>query len=71
MDIFAFDLIVIPVHLGMHWCLATIDLKRQGVFYYDSMGGDNLACLEALLRYLQVINFKMMQFGLTTAARCV
>ena len=35
-DIFSFDLILVPVHLGMHWCLATIDLKRKAVFYYDS-----------------------------------
>ena len=55
-DIFSFDLILIPVHLGMHWCLATIDLKRKGVFYYDSMGGDNEPCLNALLKYLQVTN---------------
>jgi len=52
-DIFSFDLILVPVHLGMHWCLATIDLKRKGVFYYDSMGGDNISCLDALLKYLQ------------------
>ena len=55
-DIFSFDLILIPVHLGMHWCLATIDLKRKGVFYYDSMGGDNEPCLHALIKYLQVTN---------------
>ena len=29
-DIFATDLMLIPVHLGMHWCLATIDFKRKG-----------------------------------------
>ena len=58
-DIFSFDLILVPVHLGMHWCLATVDLKRKGVFYYDSMGGDNTDCLDALLRYLQVqLNIK-------------
>lgn len=55
-DIFSFDLVLIPVHLGMHWCLATIDLKQKGVFYYDSMGGDNEPCLHALLKYLQVTN---------------
>ena len=62
-DIFSFDLILIPVHLGMHWCLATIDLKRKGVFYYDSMGGDNEPCLNALLKYLQVTNqfIKLME----------
>ena len=29
-DIFAQDLMIIPVHLGMHWCLATIDFKKKG-----------------------------------------
>jgi len=52
-DIFSYDLILIPVHLGMHWCLATVDLKQKAVFYYDSMGGDNATCLNALLKYLQ------------------
>jgi len=52
-DIFAQDLMIIPVHLGMHWCLATIDFKKKGVFYYDSMGGNNNQCLNALLKYLQ------------------
>lgn len=52
-DIFAHDLILVPVHLGMHWCLATIDIKRKGVFYYDSMGGNNEKCLHALIQYLR------------------
>jgi sentrin-specific protease 1 len=26
-DLFAHDLILIPVHLGMHWCLAVVDFK--------------------------------------------
>ena len=26
-DIFAHDLILIPVHLGMHWCLAVVNFK--------------------------------------------
>lgn len=52
-DIFAHDLMLIPVHLGMHWCLATVDLKKKAVYYYDSMGGDNHKCLQALLKYLE------------------
>ena len=52
-DIFSFDLLLVPVHLGVHWCLATVDLKNKGIHYYDSMGGDNKRCLEALREYLQ------------------
>ena len=40
-DIFSFSLLIIPVHLGMHWCLAVIDIDRQAITYYDSMGGNN------------------------------
>lgn len=52
-DIFSMDLILIPVHLGMHWCLAVVDFRKLGVYYYDSMGGNNQNCLEAILQYLK------------------
>ncbi|XP_041366433.1 sentrin-specific protease 1-like [Gigantopelta aegis] len=51
-DIFSYDYILIPVHLGMHWCLAVIDFKKKSIFYYDSMGGTNPSCLNALKKYL-------------------
>ena len=40
-DLFSYSLILVPVHLGMHWCLATIDMDTQTITYYDSMGGNN------------------------------
>ena len=40
-DLFAQSLVFIPVHLGMHWCLAVIDIPRKAIDYYDSMGGNN------------------------------
>ncbi|XP_060801205.1 sentrin-specific protease 1-like isoform X2 [Amyelois transitella] len=52
-DIFANDLMIVPVHLGVHWCLSIIDFRDKKVSYLDSMGGRNLACLEALLQYLK------------------
>lgn len=52
-DIFAQDMVVIPVHLGMHWCLAIIDFRDKTIKYYDSMGGPNQKCLSALLDYLK------------------
>nr|XP_045598991.1 sentrin-specific protease 1-like [Procambarus clarkii] len=45
-------MLLIPVHLGMHWCLATIDFRDKAVRYYDSMLGNNDLCLESLLEYL-------------------
>ncbi|CAB3237686.1 unnamed protein product [Arctia plantaginis] len=52
-DIFAHDLIIIPVHLGVHWCLSIIDFRAKKVSYLDSMGGRNQACLDALMQYLR------------------
>jgi sentrin-specific protease 1 len=45
-DIFSHDLIIVPVHLGVHWCLATIDFRNKAVKYYDSMGSPNNKCLQ-------------------------
>ncbi|GFG37084.1 hypothetical protein Cfor_07923 [Coptotermes formosanus] len=52
-DIFSHDLIIVPVHLGVHWCLATIDFRNKAVKYYDSMGSPNNKCLQSLMKYLQ------------------
>ena len=52
-DIFSHDLLLIPVHLGMHWCLACVDLRRKAVRYFDSMLGNNNRGLDAILRYLR------------------
>ena len=37
----------------MHWCLAIIDFERKEIRYYDSMGGNNQKCLNALRSYLE------------------
>jgi len=41
-----------PIHLGMHWCLAGVDLRHMTINYYDSMGGNNTECLAELNDYL-------------------
>ncbi|KAF5294198.1 hypothetical protein FQR65_LT10909 [Abscondita terminalis] len=52
-DIFSYDIIAVPIHLGMHWCMSIIDFKNCTIKYYDSMGRSNNCCLEALLNYLK------------------
>ncbi|CAG9566448.1 unnamed protein product [Danaus chrysippus] len=52
-DIFAHDLMVVPVHLGVHWCLSLIDFREKKISYLDSMGARNEPCLAALLQYLR------------------
>ncbi|EEB20308.1 sentrin/sumo-specific protease, putative [Pediculus humanus corporis] len=52
-DIFSHDMILVPVHLGMHWCMSVIDFRSKEIRYYDSMGSSNNCCLQALLSYLK------------------
>ena len=40
-DLFSYSVLLIPVHLGVHWCLAAVDVDRKVITYYDSMGGNN------------------------------
>ncbi|XP_052746435.1 uncharacterized protein LOC112048372 [Bicyclus anynana] len=51
-DIFEHDLMLVPVHLGKHWCLSLIDFREKKISYLDSLGHRNQACLDALLKYL-------------------
>ncbi|CAB3989819.1 sentrin-specific protease 1-like [Paramuricea clavata] len=51
-DLFTMDIILIPVHLGMHWCLAIIDIKRKTFTYYDSLKGENPGCIQAMRDYI-------------------
>ncbi|XP_066255432.1 uncharacterized protein [Euwallacea similis] len=52
-DLFSYDLVCVPIHLGMHWCMAIIDFRDKSIRYYDSMGSPNTKCLEALRYYLE------------------
>jgi sentrin-specific protease 1 len=52
-DIFSHYLIIIPVHLRAHWCLAAIDFQNKSVEYYDSKGSPNNKCQQSLMKYLQ------------------
>ncbi|KAJ3032135.1 UNVERIFIED_CONTAM: SUMO1 sentrin specific peptidase 1 [Siphonaria sp. JEL0065] len=38
-DLFALDLCIIPVHLGMHWCCSVINFRDKRIEYYDSLHG--------------------------------
>ncbi|KAJ2512151.1 SUMO1 sentrin specific peptidase 1 [Coemansia sp. RSA 2049] len=52
-DLFKKDLVIVPVHLGVHWCCAVIDFRARAIRYYDAMGGDNTGALELLMNYLK------------------
>ena len=51
-DIFTFDMVLVPIHLGIHWCCAEINFKERSISYYDSLHNSNYACLKLLHEYL-------------------
>lgn len=53
MDIFSRDILLVPVHLGVHWCLSVVDFRKKAVMYFDSMGGNNDEACRILFEYLQ------------------
>ncbi|XP_046651654.1 sentrin-specific protease 1-like isoform X3 [Daphnia pulicaria] len=66
-DLFQQDIILIPVHLGLHWCLATVCPKEQAIRYYDSMGGRNQDCLNGLKRYMEAESMDKKKTSLDTS----
>lgn len=52
-DLFLYDLILVPLHLGVHWALAVIDFKSKTVKSYDSMGQRHDDICSLLLLYLK------------------
>lgn len=66
-DIFAHDVILIPIHKGIHWCLAIINLKNKTIKYYDSMGKPNNDALRVLTIYLrqESLDKKKREFDLS------
>ncbi len=38
-DISSMDYILVPVHLGVHWCMAIINKKKERFEYWDSLSG--------------------------------
>lgn len=52
-DLFQHDIILIPVHSGAHWSLATVCPEQGTIQYYDSHGRSNLGCLDSLRIYME------------------
>ncbi|CAN7993025.1 unnamed protein product [Ixodes hexagonus] len=54
-DLFTYDIVLVPLHFTMHWCLATIDFRKKRIAYYDSMGSsrERHNCLQKLQLYLE------------------
>uniref|UniRef100_A0A672UR45 SUMO specific peptidase 3 n=1 Tax=Strigops habroptila TaxID=2489341 RepID=A0A672UR45_STRHB len=52
-DIFGKELLLIPIHLEVHWSLVAVDVTRRRITYFDSQRTLNRRCPKHICRYLQ------------------
>ncbi|XP_068033870.1 sentrin-specific protease 3-like, partial [Anomalospiza imberbis] len=52
-DIFGKELLLIPIHLEVHWSLVAVDVVRRTITYFDSQRTLNRRCPKHICRYLQ------------------
>ncbi|XP_034558549.1 sentrin-specific protease 5-like [Notolabrus celidotus] len=51
-DLFSKSLLLVPVHLEVHWCLVTADMVRKKICIYDSKGNALQKIARNILKYL-------------------
>ncbi|NXP27675.1 SENP2 protease, partial [Scytalopus superciliaris] len=52
-DLFKQHLILVPIHLKVHWALLVIDVRKKTIQYFDSLGQKGDGICTTLLQYLQ------------------
>ncbi|NXJ91985.1 SENP2 protease, partial [Corythaixoides concolor] len=52
-DLFKQDLVLVPIHLRVHWVLVVIDIRNKIIKYLDSMAENGDKICETLFQYLQ------------------
>ncbi|KAJ8374365.1 hypothetical protein SKAU_G00049450 [Synaphobranchus kaupii] len=51
-DLFTKSLLLIPIHLEIHWSLITVDIANQNIHFYDSQGIMFKYAVENILKYI-------------------
>jgi len=49
-------LLLFPIHLDVHWCLAAANPTKQQIVYYDSLQGYNADCARHLCQYMEQVS---------------
>ncbi|XP_028996328.1 sentrin-specific protease 3b [Betta splendens] len=65
-DIFQKDLLLIPIHLEVHWSLVSVDIPRRAITYFDSQRTLNRRCPKHIFKYLQAEAIKKDQRNFLT-----
>ncbi|KAM9424927.1 sentrin-specific protease 3b isoform 2-T3 [Pholidichthys leucotaenia] len=60
-DIFQKDLLLIPIHLEVHWSLVSVDIPHRAITYFDSQRTLNRRCPKHIFKYLQAEAIKKDQ----------
>lgn len=60
MDIFQKDLLLIPIHLEVHWSLVSVDIPRRAITYFDSQRTLNRRCPK-VSAWLPLMSFRLEQ----------
>ncbi|NXL93783.1 SENP2 protease, partial [Alectura lathami] len=53
MDLFKQDIILVPIHLRVHWALVVVDIRRKTITYFDSVAHKGDKICETVFQYLQ------------------
>ncbi|XP_070701262.1 uncharacterized protein [Pempheris klunzingeri] len=51
-DLFSKSLLLVPIHLEVHWCLVTADVPKKKICLYDSQGNALQKVARNVLKYL-------------------
>ncbi|KAM9844564.1 sentrin-specific protease 5-like isoform 2-T3 [Aulostomus maculatus] len=51
-DLFSKNLLLVPIHLEVHWCLVTADIVKKKICLYDSQGNALQKVARNILKYL-------------------
>ena len=55
-DVLQDRLLLFPIHLETHWCLASVCPGKQQIVYYDSLQGYSTTCMRNLYQYMQCVS---------------
>ncbi|XP_029930340.1 uncharacterized protein LOC115375138 [Myripristis murdjan] len=53
-DLFSKSLLLVPIHLEVHWCLVTADTVKKKICLYDSQGNVLQKVAKNILKYLMI-----------------
>ncbi|XP_023680537.2 sentrin-specific protease 3-like isoform X1 [Paramormyrops kingsleyae] len=62
-DIFRKDLLLMPIHLEVHWSLVCVDVPHRTVTYFDSQRTLNRRCPKHIAKYLQAEAVRKGRWG--------